>query len=97
VPPSFWPFYVEKLAIVALVLAALYWGARRLRQTRLFPPSGRSLNVLESTMLSEHAALHVVSVGSRYFLIGSAAGGVTRLAELASFDSGQDDKAGARR
>ncbi|MFZ0031751.1 MAG: flagellar biosynthetic protein FliO [Candidatus Cybelea sp.] len=89
-PSSFWPLYVEKLAIVALVLSALYWAARRLRQTRLFAPSGRSVNVLESTMLSQHAALHVVSVGSRRFLIGSAAGGVTRLAELASpFDPGQ--------
>ncbi len=85
-PSSFWPLYVEKLAIVALVLAALYLAARRLRQTRLFAPSGRLVNVLESTMLSQHAALHVVSVGSRCFLIGSAAGGVTRLAELASFD-----------
>jgi flagellar biogenesis protein FliO len=84
-PSTFWPLYIEKLAIVALVLAALYLAARRLRQTRLFAPSGRVLNVLESTMLSQHAALHVVSVGSRCFLIGSAAGGVTRLAELASF------------
>ncbi len=92
-PSSFWPLYVEKLAIVALVLAALYLAARRLRQTRLFAPSGRLVNVLESTMLSQHAALHVVSVDSRCFLIGSAAGGVTRLAELVSFDSARADKA----
>ena len=83
-PSSFWPLYVEKLAIVALVLSALYWrrdGCVKRDSSR--PPAG-SVNVLESTMLSQHAALHVVSVGSRCFLIGSAAGGVTRLAELAS-------------
>lgn len=85
-PSSFWPLYIEKLAIVALVLGALYLAARRLRQTRLFAPSGRLVNVLESTMLSQHAALHVVSVGSRCFLIGSAAGGVTRLAELGELE-----------
>lgn len=79
---SLWVNYLEKLAIVAFVLAALYFAARRLGQMRLFARSGRCLRLLESMMLSQHAALYVVKVGSRYFLLGSAAGGVWALAEL---------------
>lgn len=86
-PWSFWAGYLEKLGIVALLLLALYVVASRLRQTRLFARSGRSLTLLESMMLSQHAALYIVRVGSRYFLIGSAAGGICALAELAESDA----------
>jgi flagellar biogenesis protein FliO len=87
-PASFWAGYLERLALVALVLVALYLAGRRLRQTRFFARTGRTLNVLESIMLSQHAALHVVRVGARYFLIGSAAGGVSALAELGESEIG---------
>jgi flagellar protein FliO/FliZ len=80
---TLWVEYLEKLAIVAFVLGALYFAARRLGGTRLFARSGRCLRLLESMMLSQHAALYIVKVGSRYFLLGSAAGGVRALAELA--------------
>ena len=86
-PWSFWAGYLEKLGVIALVLLALYVVAGRLRQTRYFARSGRALTLLESMMLSQHAALHVVRVGSRYFLIGSAAGGVCALTELAESDA----------
>ncbi len=79
---SFWAAYLEKLAIVALVLAALYVAAHRLRQTRLFARPGRCVRLLESMALSQQTALYVVKVGSRYFLIGSATGGIWALAEL---------------
>lgn len=79
---TFWASYLERLAIVALVLGALYVIARKLRQTRLFARPGRRLSLLESMMLSQHAALYVVRVGTRYFLIGSGTGGVTKLTEL---------------
>jgi flagellar biogenesis protein FliO len=74
--------YLEKLVILALVLATLYFAARRLRRTPLLRRSGRLVTVLETTMLSQHAMLHVVSAGGRYFLIGSAPGGLSRIAEL---------------
>jgi flagellar biogenesis protein FliO len=97
-PAGFWAAYAERLAIVAVVLAALYAAARTLRRLRLFARPNRWLNVVDSAMLSQHAALHVVRVGTRYFLSGSATGSVTRLAELkaqghfgSSFDSAQDD------
>jgi flagellar biogenesis protein FliO len=79
---AFWGGYVERLAVVASVLAAVYLLARRLRGTKFFTGRARCVNVIESTMLSQHAALHVVRVGKRCFLIGSAAGGVSTLAEL---------------
>lgn len=81
-PLAFWGAYALRLAIVALILGALYIVARRLRDTKLFARRGRRVDVLESAMLSQQAALHLVRVDARYFLIGSAAAGVTRIAEL---------------
>jgi flagellar biogenesis protein FliO len=81
-PLAFWGAYALRLAILAIVLCALYAVARRLRDTKLFARHGRRIDVLESAMLSQHAGLHLVRVDARYFLIGSAAAGVTRIAEL---------------
>jgi flagellar biogenesis protein FliO len=101
-PIAFWGAYAERLAILALVLCAFYFVVRRLRDTKLFARHGRRVDVLESTMLSQHAALHLVRVDARYFLIGSAAAGVTNITELRSFDTApsgpaQDDRVGTRR
>lgn len=81
-PPAFWGAYAVRLAIAALVLCALYVVARHLRDRHAFGRRGRRVDVVESTMLSQHAALHLVRVDARYFLIGSAAAGVTRIAEV---------------
>ncbi|HZV77871.1 MAG TPA: flagellar biosynthetic protein FliO [Candidatus Babeliales bacterium] len=86
-PWSFWAGYLEKLALVAFMLAATYFAARKLRDTRLFARGGRCLVVLESAMLSPHCALHLVRAGSRYFLVGSAAGALSALAELTPADA----------
>ncbi len=86
-PWTFWAAYLEKLGIVALVLLALYFVASRLRNMRFFARSGRSLTLLESMILSQHAALYIVRVGSCYFLIGGAAGGICALAELTESDA----------
>lgn len=80
-PLPFWGAYAVRLAVAALVFCALYVIARRLRKAR-FARHGRRVDVLESAMLSQHAALHLVRVDARYFLIGSAAAGVTRIAEI---------------
>lgn len=81
-PPSFWMAYAVRLAVVAVMLAALYVIARKVRETKLFARGGRCLELLESVMVSQHAAIHVVRAGARYFLIGTSAERVTRLAEL---------------
>jgi len=103
VAPGFWATYFERLAIVALVLVAVYFLGRKLRETRFFARAGRRLRVIESAMLSPHATLHIVQVGCRYFLIGSGSAGPTRLADVttglaeSSFDSAQDDNFETRR
>lgn len=80
-PANFWLAYAEKLTFVAIVLAALYFAGRRLNRARLFA-SGRRMKFVESLALSPRAALHLVQIGARYFLIGSAdeVGLVTELA-----------------
>jgi flagellar biogenesis protein FliO len=84
-PWSFWAGYFAKLTLVALALAVIYVLARWLRRTQLFERGDRLINVVESTALSQHAALYLVRTGSRYFLIGS---GVCMLAEI----TGAEDK-----
>jgi flagellar biogenesis protein FliO len=75
--------YAVRLGVVAVMLAALYVIARKLRGMKLFARAGRCLELLESVMISQHVALHVVRVGARYFLIGTSTERVSRLAELA--------------
>lgn len=91
--PAFWATYFERLAVVALVLAALYFLARRLRETRFFSRGGRRLRVVETAMLSPHAALHIVQIGQRYFLIGSGSAGATQLTEIRECDLLQSEVA----
>jgi flagellar biogenesis protein FliO len=74
--------YLIKVAIVGMVLAALYLLGRALRKTRLLAQSNRRLCVIESLMLSPHAAVYVLRAGTRYFLVGAGSAGVARLAEL---------------
>jgi flagellar biogenesis protein FliO len=90
VPANFWIAYVEKLAIAGIALGLLYMLARVLRHGRFLGRRGR-IALIESAALAPHAALHLVRVDSRYFLIGSAAQ-VGLLAELAPCEvAGQDD------
>jgi hypothetical protein len=86
-PWSFWASYIAKLAIVGVALGALYMIACRLRRTRIFAcGAGRCVSVIESTMLSQHAAVHLLRAGTRYFLVGSASAGICMLVELAPAD-----------
>jgi flagellar biogenesis protein FliO len=84
-PWSFWEAYALKLLILGLMLAALYAVARRLKGVRFFPHGvDRYVTVIESTMLSQHAAVHLLRVGRRYLLIGGGNAGLFRLAELSA-------------
>jgi flagellar biogenesis protein FliO len=80
---GFWVQYLFALLVVALMLGGLYAVVRGLARGRLIASSERRLvTVLESTPLSQHAALHVVKVGGRYYLIGGGNGQVGTLTEL---------------
>jgi len=89
-PAHFWPEYLAKLAIVALVLAALYLVGRTMKRMRPFG-GGSGMKLLDSLTLSPHAALHLVRVGTRYFLIGSGPE-IGVLAELAAPEAGAVDE-----
>jgi flagellar biogenesis protein FliO len=80
---GFWVQYVFALLVVALMLGGLYAVVRGLSRGRLIASSERRLvTVLESTPLSQHAAVHVIKVGTRYYLIGAASGAMETLSEL---------------
>jgi flagellar biogenesis protein FliO len=80
---GFWLQYAFALLVVALMLGGLYAVVRGLARGRLLVSSERRLiTVLESTQLSQHAALHVVKVGVHYYLIGGGNGNVSTLSEL---------------
>lgn len=82
-PWSFWAAYAVKLAILGATLAALYGTARALRSSRIFMRgAAHYVEVLESRMLSTHAAVHLLRVGKRYLLIGGGNGVLNKLAEL---------------
>ncbi len=81
---GFWLNYVLALLVVALMLGGLYAVMRGFARGRLLAAADRRLvSVLESTMLSQHGSLHVVKVGSRYFLLGGGShASPSTLAEL---------------
>ncbi len=80
---GFWLQYLLALVVVALMLGGLYAVVRGLARGRLIASADRRLvSVLESTVLSQHAAVHVVKAGGKYLLLGATNGGVTTLGEL---------------
>jgi flagellar biogenesis protein FliO len=82
---SFWLQYTGALLVVALLLGGLYAVVRGLARGRVIASAERRLlTVLESTMLSQHAAVHVVKVGKRYVMIGASNGNVSMLGDLPS-------------
>jgi flagellar biogenesis protein FliO len=82
-PWSFWEAYALKLLILGAMLGALYALGRRLKGAKLFSRgAGRYVTVIESTMLSQHAAIHLLRVGTRYLLIGGGNAGLFKLAEF---------------
>jgi flagellar biogenesis protein FliO len=84
VPWSFWASYLLKLGVVALIVAALYAGARWLRRLRRLTGRGdRSLYVIETVALSQHAVVALLGVGTRYFMVGAAGTEIALLAEVA--------------
>jgi len=86
-PWSFWVSYLLKLGVVGALLAALYAAARALRRMRFFTrPGQRRIRVIETAVVSQHAAIYLLGVGTRCFLIGTAGASIATLAELAPAD-----------
>jgi flagellar biogenesis protein FliO len=84
---GFWLNYFLALVVVALMLGGLYAVVRGLMRGRvLASASRRMVTVLETTVLSQHASMHVVKVSSRYLLIGGTNTSVSNIAELPAED-----------
>jgi flagellar biogenesis protein FliO len=81
---GFWFSYFLALVVVALMLLGLWVVVRGLSRGRILASASRRMvTVLESTMLSQHVAVHVVKVGERYLLVGGGNNGaLTMLTEL---------------
>jgi flagellar biogenesis protein FliO len=87
VSANFWLRYALDMVVVALMLGGMYAVVRGIARGRVIVSTRRRIvTVLESTMLSQHNAIHVVKVGSRYLLLGAGNGHVTALGELSSED-----------
>ena len=72
------------LATVAVLLAGLSSILRTVRaRTVRAGRGGRFLRVLESAVLANGVALHVVAVGERFFVVAAAAGHAQLVCEVA--------------
>ena len=86
-PWSFWASYLLKLGLVGLLLGTMYAIGCGLRSLRRYGRrTDRSLCVLETAVLSQHATVYLLKVGARYFLVGAASASMALLAELAPGD-----------
>ena len=78
---------ISALALVALLLYGLYWVVRFLAQGRMLTLGrARLVSVVESTFLAQNTSVHVVKIGSRFYLVGASSGHVSLIAELSADD-----------
>ena len=78
---SFALHYAGALLVVALCLFGLHAAMSRLVRRRRAPGNRRFIAVLESTLLAEHAGLHLIKAGTRYVVVAAGSGGVRALFE----------------
>ncbi len=79
-------FYIVKLIILLAVICALAWGSLKLAQkaqARLGagPNGGKSVRIIETTMLSPTLKLAVLEFHGKEILVSVSRQGLTRLAE----------------
>jgi len=76
-------YFLRMVFVLALVLCAIYLVVRFLRRLGRAPAGGESsIKVLASAALGAGRSLHVVSLGSKAYLLGSAEGSVSLIAEV---------------
>jgi flagellar protein FliO/FliZ len=68
------------LAVCALAYALLRWGLRRFQATSTSRAHG--MRVLARLSLEPRRSVYVVEIAGRYFVLGTAEGGLSTLAEL---------------
>jgi flagellar biogenesis protein FliO len=73
---------ISAFAVVALMLYAFAVVARYRMRSTAGLGNDRLISVIETTHLPQAGALHVVKVGERYHVIGTAGGGISILSEI---------------
>jgi len=74
---------VWAFALIALVLYGLTYLVKILGRGRLIVSSERRLvSVVESTMIAQNTALHVVKIADKFYLVGGGMGHVALISEL---------------
>lgn len=80
-------YFLRMIVVLALVLAAIYGVYRLLKRfTRPKLADDSAVKVLASTSLGQGKALHVVSLGSKAYLIGATDSSVSLVAEVEDKD-----------
>lgn len=70
------------LIMFSLILAAAYYITKFIARKGLTQSKSKTMKLMESMPLGVDKSLHLVQVGSQYFLIGSAAKGMVLISEL---------------
>lgn len=83
--------YVLKLIVLLPLIAGLAWGCLRLAQKMQERAgaggAGKSVKVIETTMLSPTLKLAVIEFHGREILVSASRSGLTRLAEAPARES----------
>lgn len=74
---------VWAFALIALLLVGMTYVAKAVQRGRIVGGARSKLvTTVETTMLAQNVAVHVVKVADAYYLLGGGAGGMNLLAEL---------------
>lgn len=78
------PFtYFLSLIFIGLLLLGFYVIVKALSRGRLFAGVDRRLvSVVDSTVLAQNTALHIVKIGSKYYAVGGGSGHLSMLCEV---------------
>ncbi len=86
--------YLLKLLVILPLIGALAWGTLRLAQKMqarigAAPAGGKTVRIVETTMLSPTLKLAVIEFHGREILVSASRQGLTRLAEAPAREVGE--------
>ena len=90
-------WYILKLVVLLPLIAGLAWAclklARRMQERAGGGAAGKSVRIVETTMLSPTLKLAVIEFRGREILVSASRQGLTRLAEAPAREAPQGDAA----
>lgn len=86
--PSYFWLFIKTLFILAIFLGAIYLVFKYITQKQRIIPFTRDIIKLRSSVpLGTNRFIHLVEVGTHYFLIGSSDAGINLISELTDNES----------